>query len=408
MHFHESTGTYQDTCQDPDLLALARIIAEMIGNRKDSSTVRYNLASIGLDVFGSGCGGHTAYRMIKDDKCIMLHLTPYGPSILGELPFYLLLERRSLSHKNTIPDIAYANMLDAATPCEAKLRGFTYSGAYFQIQEWAALKNRFDYELECYSNACSLMGTIFGKKKDPYKMKVAFPPNDLRSLKAFIRSGRPVRKQRKDDYKFNSIHKQIDRMATLLAKYQKTGKAPARVILYLEGLDCSGKSSTGMLISDALQQCGYDVTVAQHNRPPTDEQKKYGWMNRIRFEYPDDMYGKEESIPQYAAVVWDRGPVGDFVYGSLNELSIDEKLKQYREFREYDYQCKNNNVLFCKVFFVTDKDSIAATLGKRLAHKHIVEDLKSWLDANSVQHFRDGLDGIEHHIDPTDFIAYNR
>jgi hypothetical protein len=95
------------------------------------------------------------------------------------------------------------------------------------------------------------------------------------------------------------------------------------------------------------------------------------------------------------------------VYGKFSELSEAERMKKYEEFRAYDAKCKEEGVLFFKLLFVADKDSIAATLGKRLAHKHIARDLRTWLDANSVEHSREGLEEIELHIDPTDFIAFN-
>ena len=124
-------------------------------------------------------------------------------------------------------------------------------------------------------------------------------------------------------------------------------------------------------------------------------------MDRCRFEYPDDVYEEGEEVPEYSALVWDRGPAGDFVYGKFSELSIKEKLRRYDDFRAYDAQCKEEGVLFFKLLFVADKDSIAATLGKRLAHKKIAQDLHTWLDANSFEHAREGLDEIELHIDPT-------
>lgn len=49
--------------------------------------------------------------------------------------------------------------------------------------------------------------------------------------------------------------------------------APKGVILYFEGLDCSGKSSTGGLVQAALEQAGYQVGMRQYNRPPTAEQR---------------------------------------------------------------------------------------------------------------------------------------
>jgi len=57
--------------------------------------------------------------------------------------------------------------------------------------------------------------------------------------------------------------------------------APKGVILYFEGLDCSGKSSTGGLVQAALEQAGYEVGMRQYNRPPTAEQRQ-----DIAFSFP--------------------------------------------------------------------------------------------------------------------------
>jgi polyphosphate kinase 2 (PPK2 family) len=405
-HFHELAGVYQDTEMDPELLALARAAAGAIGHGKDPSETRKNLALIGFNVFGSGIGGYAVYRMQQGDKLISMHVTPYGPSINDELPMFVLLERRRALHRTADPPDA--TILDAASKRETKVCGFTFSGAFFQSQEWAALKTRYDRELENYSNACRIMGTDLRHERYTQDTKSAAPPLDLVSLKAFLRTGRPPYKQRRDDKKWKGLQKQVKNMSNLVAKYQLKEKAPKRVILYLEGLDCAGKSSTGMLICHSLQQCGYSVDIAQHNRPPTPEQSQKPWMDRGRFEYPDDICEQGSKVPEYASLVWDRGPVGDFVYGKLNELPQDEKLNRYQQFREYDYNCSKEGVLFCKIFYCADKDSIAKTLGKRLAHKKIARDLHAWLDANNtVEESREGLREIEMHIDPTDFVAFN-
>lgn len=72
---------------------------------------------------------------------------------------------------------------------------------------------------------------------------------------------------------------------------------------------------------------------------------------------------------------------------------------------------RRKNILFCKLLYVTDRDSIARTLGKRLAQKKICRDLRTWLDSSNGSHAgtitREGLDEVEAHIDPTDFIAFN-
>ena len=409
MHFHERAGTYQPIETDPHLLALARQVAEAIGHGADPEETRIKLASIGFHVFGSGCGGYSVYRKIEGKCKVLLNCTPYGPSILDEMPRFILLERRTHFYMDHLKDLCDATILDAATPRDAKIRGYTYSGAFFSHQEWAALKNRFDDELLSYSEACRIHGThsLPVHKRNPMETKQPAPPTDLVSLKAFIRSGRRTFQQWVDDRRWKEVQREVGKMAKLISKYQKNGKAPSRVILYLEGLDCAGKSSTGMLICNALQKSGYDVNVAQHNRPPTAEQQAKPWMDRSRFEYPEDMFEYQEDCPDYASLVWDRGPVGDFVYGNMNELGFAEKMKRYKEFREYDYSCRHNDVLFFKCFFVTDKDKIASTLGKRLAQKKIAQELNVWLDANSSAHAREGLQEIMAHIDPTDFIAYN-
>ena len=140
--------------------------------------------------------------------------------------------------------------------------------------------------------------------------------------------------------------------------------APKGVILYFEGLDCSGKSSTGGLVQAALEQSGYEVGMRQYNRPPTAEQRARPWMDR--FEVPGqssliDLSPNDGEDNEHIGLVWDRGklhssgedlicfsthsnlynligPAGDFVYGNLNELSPADKKKRYEEFIAFDKQ----------------------------------------------------------------------
>lgn len=108
------------------------------------------------------------------------------------------------------------------------------------------------------------------------------------------------------------------------------------------------------------------------------------------------------------SLVQDRGPAGDFVYGTHAKLPTAEKLKRYAEFQDFDAQCAADGVLLCKLLFVADRDTIAKTIGKRLAQKKIAQDLRTWLNASAGHGCaRDGLDEIDRHIDPTDFLAFN-
>jgi hypothetical protein len=61
---------------------------------------------------------------------------------------------------------------------------------------------------------------------------------------------------------------------------------------------------------------------------------------------------------------------------------------------------------------VTNRDSIAKTLGKRLAQKKMAKDLTTWLQACRSRGQEEdinfeGLAAIQAHIDPTDFTAFN-
>jgi polyphosphate kinase 2 (PPK2 family) len=296
--------------------------------------------------------------------------------------------------------------MDAALPPKAEIQGFTYSGAYFTNQEWAALKNRYVEELFSFNNACKIMGTP-RSHIDSTKLQhneIAFPPTDLITLKAFIRTGHTNKKRKKENKRWKQVQAAVHKIADTVEKYKSNRVAPNGVILYMDGLDCSGKSSTGGLICDALEKSGYTVSMVQYNKPPTEEEKKCPWMDRFATPFE----GTEKMQDTYAAFVWDRGPAGDFVYGNLNQLGLQDKLDRYEEFRKFDLECDLRGILFCKLLFVTDKDSIAETLGKRLAHKQIAEDLQTWLDANSFPHFREGLEELRTHIDPTDFSAFNR
>ena len=50
-----------------------------------------------------------------------------------------------------------------------------------------------------------------------------------------------------------------------------------------------------------------------------------------------DITGDDEDN-EHIALVWDRGPAGDFVYGNLNDLPLSEKKKRYEEFMAFDRQ----------------------------------------------------------------------
>jgi hypothetical protein len=110
-------------------------------------------------------------------------------------------------------------------------------------------------------------------------------------------------------------------------------------------------------------------------------------------------------------MVWNRGPAGDFVYGALGEAPESEKCDHYREFMAFDNRCFKKNILFIKILFVTNRDSISSLIGQRLGVQNVTQDLHKWLTASyGIERANSIINGLELRDmsnDTTDFEAYN-
>jgi len=417
--------------ENTDLARLAKKVAKALGKSQSLGVDGLGeqadaLAAEGFRQVGAGSGGYAVYechrevRMGKKSEVmtILLHITPYGPSLLDVMPRYIVLESEQSQDRRFVWSKKMSSVMWEGP---SLLEGYCYQGAFFSPHHFAEMKTTYDKQLVAYGRACdALAQTRTGRKPGP--------PTDLSSLKMFLGDGKLGRKRKQNQREYNELQKEVSKVARRLKAMMESRSvctAPKGVILYFEGLDCSGKSSTGGLVQQVLEQAGFEVEMRQHNRPPTEEQKRRPWMER--FEAPDTSETKSgiDSIEKgvslangvthghrHKAIVWDRGPAGDFVYGALTTTSFEEKKARYREFMEFDSECKKKNILFCKLMFVTNRDSIASTLGKRLAQRKMAQDLKTWLkasrgkDSDGMVEMED-LEFIDLHIDPTDFIAFN-
>lgn len=442
----EDLNLMSDSCQEKDevnqtadLVIIARIVASALGEVQTSGddgqeVVRQQDALLekGFKQVGAGSGGYAVYTYefhfhksspIKSTT-IQLHCTPYGPSITDVMPYYLVLEfETSCDLRNKKWSNSLTNLSALTWQGPQVLEGYCYQGAFFSPYQFAALKEMYDKQLLAYEAACKKLPIVAKSHRQ------SGVPNDLPTLKKFLDAGKRNRKRKQNTREYNELQKVVTSVAKELLgliknekKNQGTGGqcyAPKGVILYFEGLDCSGKSSTGGLVQAALEQAGYQVGMRQYNRPPTAEQRARPWIDR--FEVPGsssiidltpNTTDGDEVDNTHIGLVWDRGPAGDFVYGNLNELAPAEKKKRYEEFIAFDEQCRKDDILFLKLLFVTNRDSIAKTLGKRLAQKKMAKDLTTWLQACTSRGGEDdisfeGLEAITAHIDPTDFIAFN-
>ena len=419
--------------ENADLARVAKKVAKALGvsqeigmdGMKDQATA---LAEEGFVQVGAGSGGYAVYVCHRRvwtaetseegaETPMLLHITPYGPSILNVMPRYIVLEfETSIDRRNKWSEYLSRKVYEGPPVLE----GYCYEGAFFSPHHFAQLKTRYDKQLLAYDNACRAMcKPRTGRKPNP--------PTDLRSLKAFLADGKRPRKRKKNAREMRILDGKVHSLARQLRTMRTKDTAPRGIILYFEGLDCSGKSSTGGLLQQALEESGYRVDMRQYNRPPTAEQRQRPWMDR--FDTPetgmilavpegsplddhDDVWDKCHGY--HRGLVWDRGPAGDFVYGDLSKAPEETRTDRFREFMAFDREMFDRNILFCKLLFVTNRDSIASTLGKRLAQRKMASDLHTWLQASrgGESAFGDigfeGLDEINLHVDPTDFIAFNR
>ena len=204
---------------------------------------------------------------------ILLHVTPYGPSITDVMPYYTVLEFETSRDRRGQWSEFVAKSIWQGPPV---LEGYCYQGAFFSPHQFAELKEMYDKQLLAYETSC---------KKLPIMAKThrTGVPRDLPTLKKFLEAGKRTRKRKKNIGEFNELQRIVRSVAkeiTSMIKEEKRkrGKGeecyvPKGVILYFEGLDCSGKSSTGGLVQAALEQAGYQVEMRQYNRPPTAEQR---------------------------------------------------------------------------------------------------------------------------------------
>jgi hypothetical protein len=320
--FVVSAGTHRPTLDDSALLLHATNIATAIGDGKDPVNVRDNLSYLGFEIIGTGAGGYALYRSIEyEDQgtTLHLHLTPYGPSILDEIPRYILLERKSVDSISSYHSHEFCTIARMKT--DAVLKGFSFSGAFFTFQEWAALKTRHDNELLSFNMACKYM---CHKSNSFHAVDHYSPPKDLLSLKTFIRTGQVPKKKKKSNKQWAQVMKQLDELSKKLIHMEREGIAPNGVIIYMEGLDCAGKSSTGGLIMQALEDAGYDMSSHRYNRPPTVEERTKPWM--WRFKQPAIML--EGKKIKKSALVWDRGP-GECLYILFAASYIEPIVRVY-------------------------------------------------------------------------------
>jgi hypothetical protein len=292
IEWDEDVGLYKNN----NLVQLAKTAATALGKESDPMLSSKHLASQGFIQVGCGSGGYAVYHYRRDGMSVLLHATPYGPSIYDELPKYIVLEHADSQDTRG----AWSQYLSQHIyPGPPVVEGYCYKGAFFNSFQYASLREKYDSELAAYERACKLMNSMNPNAQNP--------PTDLLSLKAFLETGRTEKQKQKRAAKFAYQQAVVARLVKVIrnkiAERDSTNgvvktNAPVGIILYLDGLDCVGKSSTSTKVQAALEQAGYKVTMCRYNRPPTAEQKLRPWMDRFDRPSAGSVHASAEDDPE--------------------------------------------------------------------------------------------------------------
>ena len=191
-------------------------------------------------------------------------------------------------------------------------------------------------------------------------------PKDFEALKDFLETGlspREAKEEERTDAEQKAARKEITK---LLREMRKKGTAPERILVYLEGADGVGKSSTSRHILKAIAKAGFEVSVFAH-RAPTPEEAARGEFWRFEQHLPEQ--------PGHASV-FDRGPLGNPTYAEYDEA----QMRTFAEgLQRFEQGLADDGLFVFKLFIRADQSAQAATQGKRLGRLWAADQIRSLL-----------------------------
>ncbi|MCC7383513.1 MAG: hypothetical protein IT384_16865 [Deltaproteobacteria bacterium] len=215
-------------------------------------------------------------------------------------------------------------------------------------------------------------------------------PTDFDSLKAFIEDGKSEKAQEKEAAEDAEIAAQLAGLTLKLESLANSGLAPRGVIVYVDGPDGAGKSSTGAILMRALEDAGYS-TGSVSFKAPTEAERKQHWLQRFR----------DHGVPggDQGAMFWDRGPGGDTVYAPRTPEQVASMAK---ELKALERELAADGILLFKLHLWAEPEKQAATFGKRFARQTAASRIGDELAkkhrltpsvASSLEAIRDKIDG---------------
>ncbi|MBI4818970.1 MAG: hypothetical protein HY791_22050 [Deltaproteobacteria bacterium] len=218
-------------------------------------------------------------------------------------------------------------------------------------------------------------------------------PTTLDNLKDFLELGLSKDDRAKERAQDAEIEAALGKIATELKLLEGTKAAPRGVIVYVDGPDGAGKSSTGAIVMKALASADFEIR-AEAFKAPTAEERGQHWLKRFERGVPD----------AGQAVYWDRGPAGDAAYGQPDSA---RQKRMARDLAKFEKDLQKQGVLFFKLELFADGDKQAETFGKRIARREIASRITQNLAARGTldEVKANGLEGIRGKIDADDVSA---
>jgi polyphosphate kinase 2 (PPK2 family) len=319
-----------------------------------------------------------------------------------------LVENEGRGLADTLRALGYEARSPKADRARYRRGALRLSISPLQLAEFSALQVTLrDHKTDKKKTGVLVNGVMMPKKLwtplvDRYEAEIArfvaarndgnLPlPHDFEALKSFALSGRTGKEQAKARVAGEEIKAGLAELAERIAALKEEGRAPRGIVFYVDGPDGAGKTSTGAIVAEAFEAAGYRIR-RERFKAPTDAERARPWLERF-----------DRGLPASGeAVLWDRGPAGDAVYGSA---SPDEVRAMAGKFSAWERDLRAKGILVVKVELSAEPEKQAATFGKRLARQTIADALKAIVpDAKS----RSSLDEIASKIDGADFQGLAR
>jgi polyphosphate kinase 2 (PPK2 family) len=265
--------------------------------------------------------------------------------------------------------------------------GFLIGGAMLPKKEWHALAERYEEEIERFVRARKRQGR-------------SSLPLDFDALKTFSLSGEHEKDRVREVEHEREIEVSLEALTAKLIELERSGLAPQGIVFYVDGPDGAGKTSTGAIVADALEKAGFIIRRERFKGPTEGEaaavrEGRETWLARF-----------DRGLPARGeAVLWDRGPAGDPVYGSVDAASVQ---RMGEEFTGWERDLRARGVLMIKVELHASPEKQAATFGKRLARQMIADRIADIIRQGSDPVELAQLDEIAHKIDGDDFRGLAR